>query len=68
MSMIPTNSAELVPSGQNYSGNIEPIAWATRPEVYDHTENAVHHGRARLNMIQNALPHYWIRTAIAACA
>ncbi|UPX12286.1 Haloacetate dehalogenase [Ascochyta rabiei] len=56
MSMIPTNGAELVPSGQNYSGNIEPIPWSTRPEVYDHTGNAVRHGRARLNMIR---VHYY---------
>ena len=56
MPMIPTNGAELVPSGQNYSGNIEPIPWSTRPEVYDHTGSAVRHGRARLNMIRM---HYY---------
>lgn len=56
MPMIPTNGAELVPQGQNYSGNIEPIPWSTRPEVYDHTGAAVRHGRARLNMIRM---HYY---------
>lgn len=56
MSMILTNGAELVPAGQNYSGNIESIPWSTRPEVYDHTGNAVRHGRARLNMIRM---HYY---------
>ena len=56
ISMIPTNGAKLVPSGQNYSGNLEPIPWSTRPEVYDHTGNAVRHGRARLNMIRM---HYY---------
>ncbi|KAJ4400332.1 hypothetical protein N0V91_008791 [Didymella pomorum] len=56
MPMIPTNGAELVPSGQNYSGNIAPIPWSTRPEVYDHTGNAVRHGQARLNMIRM---HYY---------
>lgn len=56
MPMIPTNGAELVPSGQNYSGNIKPIPWSTRPEVYDHIGNAVRHGRARLNMVRM---HYY---------
>jgi hypothetical protein len=56
ISMIPTNGAKLVPSGQNYSGNLEPIPWSTRPEVYDHTGNAVLHGRARLNSIRM---HYY---------
>ena len=54
--MIPTNGAKLVPSGQNYSGNLEPIPWSSRPEVYDHAGNAVRHGRARLNSIRM---HYY---------
>jgi hypothetical protein len=56
MPMIPTNGAKLVPQGQNYSGNIEPIPWSMRPEVYGHTSAAVCHGRARLNMIRM---HYY---------
>lgn len=56
MPMIPIDGAELVPPAQNYSGNIQPIPWTTRPEVYDHAGNAVRHGRARLNMIRM---HYY---------
>lgn len=52
MPMIPTNGAEPVSSGQNYSSNIGPIPWSIHPEVYDHIENAVRHGRARFNMIR----------------
>ncbi|KAH7082611.1 soluble epoxide hydrolase [Paraphoma chrysanthemicola] len=47
----------LIPAGQtNYSGNIQPIPWSTRPEVYDNNGNAVRHGRARLNNIRM---HYY---------
>ena len=56
MPMIPMNGAKLIPSAQNYSGNIKPIPWTTRPEVYDHTGNAVRHGRVRLNKIRM---HYY---------
>lgn len=48
-----TNTSLSVPAGsQNYSGNIAPIPWSTRPEVYDHNGLAVRHGRARLNDIR----------------
>jgi hypothetical protein len=55
--LIPLNGSTLIPSGNNYSGNIHPIPWSTRPEVYDHNGNAVRHGRARLNDIRM---HYYI--------
>jgi hypothetical protein len=56
-SMSISNSGTLVPAGNtSYSGNIQPIQWSTRPEVYDHTGNAVRHGRARLNSIRM---HYY---------
>lgn len=55
---IPLNGSTLIPSGNvNYSGNIPPIPWSTRPEVYDHNGDAVRHGRARLNDIRM---HYYI--------
>jgi hypothetical protein len=53
----PTDGATLVPAGnQNYSGNIQPMSWSTRPEVYDHHGNAVRHGRGRLDQIR---VHYY---------
>lgn len=56
-SMPIDSGATLVPAGnKTYSGNIQPIPWSTRPEVYDHAGNAVHHGRARLNSIRM---HYY---------
>lgn len=54
---MPMNGSSLIPAGSsNYSGNIPPISWTTRPEVYDHSGNAVRHGRARLNQIRM---HYY---------
>jgi hypothetical protein len=55
--LLNDTSATLVPAGSsNYSGNILPIPWTTRPEVYDHNRNAVRHHRARLNQIRM---HYY---------
>lgn len=55
---IPLNGSTLITAGNvNYSGNIPPISWSTRPEVYDHNGHAVRHGRARLNDIRI---HYYI--------
>jgi hypothetical protein len=55
--LMPSDGATNVAAGnQNYSGNIAPIPWSTRPEVYDHTGTAVRHGRARLNSIRM---HYY---------
>lgn len=39
----------IYPTNGNYSGNIAPISWSTRPEFYDHTGAAVRHGRAGVN-------------------
>ncbi|KAF1914894.1 Alpha/Beta hydrolase protein [Ampelomyces quisqualis] len=56
-SMPIPNGGTLVPADNtSYSGNIAPIPWHTRPEVYDHTGAAVRHGRARLNSIRM---HYY---------
>ncbi|KAF2680993.1 alpha/beta-hydrolase [Lentithecium fluviatile CBS 122367] len=56
--LLNNTSATLVPAGSsNYSGNIPPIPWTTRPEVYGHSGNTVRYHRARLNQVRI---HYYV--------